>query len=161
MAELIKNENSYVSLEEANALVENSYISSSDEYKWWNTLSDSDKAVLVLNSTRMLNNDVLCGWRGARLDEVQSLSFPRKLKNGTIVEWTSAMSGGLIELLFEVNKSSYSEYGRLRKEGIASYKIKDASITLHDNNKNINFESILDHNNILKTCFGDYSIYIY
>lgn len=165
MAELIKNENSYISLEEANALVENSYISSSDEYKWWNALSDSDKAVLVLSSTRMLNNDVLCGWRGYRVDEDQSLSFPRKLKNGTIVEWTSTMSNGLIELLFEVNKNSYSEYERLRKQGVSSYKIKDASISFMSQGRsvdnNINFESILDHNNILKAYFADYSIYIY
>lgn len=120
MAELVVGENSYISLDEANSLVENNYISFSDEYKFWSSLSDNDKAVMVLNATNLITDDTFL-WKGVRADSEQNLVFPRKLENDDIIEFSDKMKIGLIELVMRMNATNFNKFGQLIKNGISSF----------------------------------------
>lgn len=120
MAELVVGENSYISLDEANSLVENNYTSFSDEYKFWSSLSDNDKTVLVLNGTNLISDDTFL-WKGVRVDSEQSLVFPRKLENGDIIGFSDKMKIGLIELVMRMNATNFSKFAKLIHNGISSF----------------------------------------
>lgn len=120
MAELVVGENSYISLDEANSLVENNYTSFSDEYKFWSSLSDNDKTVLVLNGTNLISDDTFL-WKGVRADSEQNLVFPRKLENGDIIGFSDEMKIGLIELVMRMNAMNFNKFGQLLMHGISSF----------------------------------------
>ena len=75
---LIVNENSYVSLEEANDYVNSHYVSD-DEYRVkWGSLSDEDKKIWLIRSTQALDNLKYVG----RPKGNQRLQFPRVVSYG-------------------------------------------------------------------------------
>lgn len=65
---------SYVSLEEANQYVEKNYVSTNSYRVKWNSLSDSDKEVLLRASTSALDQ---LKYIGSKRDYSQKLKFPR------------------------------------------------------------------------------------
>lgn len=65
---------SYVTLEEAEKIINDNYLSSSDILIKWNTLDDSDKEVMLRTSCRDINN---LKFDGRRLKTGQILEFPR------------------------------------------------------------------------------------
>lgn len=66
---------SYVSLEEANRIVEENFTSDSSLFKKWSDLSDGDKEVLLRQSTYSIDRLKL---QGEKLKYGQRLQFPRK-----------------------------------------------------------------------------------
>lgn len=66
---------SYVSLEEANKIVEENFTSDSTLFKKWSDISDSDKEVLLRQSTLSIDRLKL---QGEKLRYGQKLQFPRK-----------------------------------------------------------------------------------
>lgn len=67
---------SYVTLDEANLIINNNYLSSSDILIKWGGLSDSDKEVMLRTSCRDINN---LKFDGRRAVVGQKLEFPRVL----------------------------------------------------------------------------------
>lgn len=65
---------SYVTLEEANDIIESSFISSDPALVEWNKLNDKDKEVLLRASCRDINN---LKFNGRRATVGQKLEFPR------------------------------------------------------------------------------------
>lgn len=65
---------SYVSLEEANVLVSNYFVSTNSVRVKWESLSDSDKEALLRHSCRSINN---LKFNGRRVKTGQRLEFPR------------------------------------------------------------------------------------
>jgi len=72
--ELIKFENTFATLEEAEDYISSHYISSDTYKKKWDTLSDDDKRALLINSTDALN---MLKYVGRNKSVGQSLQFPR------------------------------------------------------------------------------------
>ena len=71
---LVVGENSYVTLEEAEQIMGSSFISTDTAYQKWQTLPDSDKEVILMNSCRDINN---LKFEGRRRNVGQKLEFPR------------------------------------------------------------------------------------
>lgn len=65
---------SYVTLEEAENIIDFSSVSSDEAYIKWSELSDRDKEVLLRNSCRDLNN---LKYSGRKARASQNLAFPR------------------------------------------------------------------------------------
>lgn len=75
---LVVNENSYVSLADAEQYISEHFVSD-DEYRVkWNTLTNDDKEVWLIRSTQALNNLKYLG----RKKGVQRLEFPRIMNLG-------------------------------------------------------------------------------
>lgn len=78
MAEYLKEGiNSYVTLEEADTYIESHYLDTSPEFTAWfsNGLTDENKERLLISSTSSIDN--LFKFRGRKLNDAQSLQFPR------------------------------------------------------------------------------------
>lgn len=67
---------SYVTLEEAEVIIANNYLSTSEILAKWNSLSNSDKEVMLRTSCRDINN---LKFEGRRQRVGQLLEFPRVL----------------------------------------------------------------------------------
>lgn len=120
MADLIVGKNSFISLDESNDIMSSNFLSSSDERVWWDGLTDDDKAVVVLKAVNMLNNDKWF-WLGQKIDTEQTLVFPRKLKNGDIIDIDFDFKIGLIKLIINQNQSQFNKYDELISKGVASF----------------------------------------
>ena len=120
MAELILGENSFVSLNEANEIVNSNYTSFDSEYKFWTELNDSDKQVLLMQGTNLLNSDRFI-WIGQRVKIDQPLVFPRKLRSGRIVEFGLDMKIGLVELVIKRQIAKSSDLDILKLSGVTSF----------------------------------------
>ena len=81
--ELKLNINSYVTVEEADDYINTHYSDESPEYeKWFNSgLSDENKKRALINSTSSIDN--LLRFKGAKLNNAQSLQFPRRFNIST------------------------------------------------------------------------------
>lgn len=66
--------NSYVTLEEANEYLDNNYISTSLERNKWNSLTDDDKEIYLIDSAKSLNG---LKYKGRKQLDGQYLAFPR------------------------------------------------------------------------------------
>ena len=71
---LVIGENSYVTLEEAQNIVENELYSDSSEYTLWESLSDKDKEIICKKGTLAINS---LEFIGRRLVWKTKLKFPR------------------------------------------------------------------------------------
>lgn len=161
MAQLVVGENSFISLSEANDIMSDNYMSTSKELTWWNGLSDSDKSVVVLSATNKLNNETLM-WIGQRVDDNQSLAFPRLDKrNGIEYDIDSTFKLGIMELVINDNKALFNEFDKLKVSGVTSFADGGGmSIKFSENsvNKNVVENSNIGiPNNIFRTYFIKYS----
>lgn len=161
MAQLVVGENSFISLSEANDIMSDNYMSTSKELTWWNGLSDNDKSVVVISATNKLNNETLM-WIGQRVDDNQSLAFPRlDVRNGIEYDIDSTFKLGILKLVINDNETSTNEYAKLISAGVTSYKIKDCSVSFDVGtlaNKNLGgFNKVGIPNDIFRTYFIKYS----
>lgn len=154
--------NSYITVEEADEIIANEYISSDEKRQWWDGLTDEDKGVLIVKATSILNDDMMFGWVGTRVDPNQSLSFPRKLKISGEVDWNYTMSCGLIELIFTLNKSKIDTNAAMIESGISSFTDGGGlSIKFSDSVINSSHNIISDYALIIRQYFGNVSQYIW
>lgn len=153
--------NSYITVEEADEIVANEYISSDEKRKWWSDLTVEDKGVLLVKATSILNDDTMFGWVGVRVDPNQALAFPRNLKITGVVEWNYRMSCGLIELIFTLNKTKISDNAAMIADGISSFSDGGGlSIKFSENAMSHN-NIISDYALIIRQYFGNVSQYIW
>lgn len=75
MAELRVNFNSYVTIEEVDAYVDEHYLSTSAEAITWGKTSEEDKVRALIASAKALNN---LRYKGQKRVKGQKLAFPRK-----------------------------------------------------------------------------------
>ena len=122
--ELIVGENSYITIEEADSIVENEYLSGDAEYKDWSMLDDGDKIKLIIKGTRKIDEQIFLGLK------VNSwgLAWPRRLYNKT-VECPIDVKIALLKNILTERKYSGTKEQELKDLGVTSYKVKDASIT--------------------------------
>ena len=111
---------SYISINDADNLIRELYLSSSDEYKLWDDLSTEDRQVLLNKYSMYLVGEDVFMWRGKKVDPAQELDFPRLYNKNTLV-FNKMMSIGLITMMLSNEKSINSEFGKLRSENIKSF----------------------------------------
>lgn len=121
MASVVVGVNSFISLEEANNIIGDNYISTSDTAVWWSGLSDSDKAVCLISATNIINSEQWF-WIGKRVDENQSLVFPRlDVENNKEYDINDTFKLGIIKLMINNNETSLNDMYKLIKSGITSF----------------------------------------
>lgn len=124
--------NSYMSLEEANTIIENELLDSDEEYTLWNSLSDKNKEKLIVRGTRTV--DVI-PFKGVKynISKVGELQWPR-LINNELIECPDEVKIALIRQVLRDYKNSSKQETKLQEMGVKSYSINKASISFGDKN---------------------------
>lgn len=112
---LIVGRNTYITLEEAETIIKESFLSSDKTYQQWKDLDDNDKAVLLSNSCRDI--DAL-KFDGRRKNLGQALEFPRVLDNVSGIGYSLYTSQFIDNGLYSRNTSADG--------GISAVKIAQA-----------------------------------
>lgn len=130
--ELTVGTNSYMSLEEANTIVENELLDTSNEYKNWNSLNENNKTKLIIKGTRIIDS---IPFRGVKynLSKVGELQWPR-LINNELVECPPEIKVALIRQVLRDYTNSSRQEMQLQEMGVKSYSINKASISFGDKN---------------------------
>lgn len=130
--ELTVGTNSYMSLEEANTIVENELLDTSNEYKNWNGLNENNKTKLIIKGTRIIDS---IPFRGVKynLSKVGELQWPR-LINNELVECPPEIKVALIRQVLRDYTNSSRQEMQLQEMGVKSYSINKASISFGDKN---------------------------
>ena len=120
--------NSYMSLEEADTIIENELLDSDEEYTIWNSLNNKNKEKLIVRGTRTV--DVI-PFRGVKynISKVGELQWPR-LINNELIECPDDIKLGLLIQVLRDYKYKDRQETTLLELGVTNYKIKDASISL-------------------------------
>ena len=124
--------NSYMSLEEANAIVENELLDTSNEYTVWNSLSESNKTKLIIKGTRIIDS---IPFRGVKynISKVGELQWPR-LINNELIECPPEVKIAIIRQVLRDYTNSSKQETQLQEMGVKSYSINKASISFGDKN---------------------------
>lgn len=115
--------NSYMSVSDANDIVDSLYMSTDKEKIAWDGLSDNDKAVLIYRYTQKVDSDKNL-FIGIKKDIAQTLSFPRIAEsNGRAFEIpcpNKIKQAIIIQCVRDLAYNSGTE-AELRKQGIESF----------------------------------------
>lgn len=130
----------YLTVEQADVIVKQLYVSNDTSRIFWESLSPDDKAVLLNDATKLIDNK-RCLWKGRKYDVNQEHQFPRMIYRGiptkcTIVEIDDTFLQGVVELAIASWQYKNSEEFKLMQSGVSSYKVKDASISFAGGTKN-------------------------
>lgn len=121
---MVVGTDSYVSIEEANTIVSETYLSDEVERTTWESLSDTDKEILLKRATRDIDTLMFRGTQ-VQLKSVQLLKFPRVI-DCIIVEINNYIKGACVFQAISYKTSSKSK-SNLRKElqsqGVTSVSI--------------------------------------
>lgn len=121
---LVVGENSYITLEEAQSIVENELYSDSPEYTLWESLSEKDKELICKKGTFAINS---LNFIGQRLVWQTNLKFPRYIDG---IEQTpdeikvACVINGLLDKM-----STASEQYKLINNGIKSMTVGPNSVS--------------------------------
>lgn len=131
---------SYLTVEQANVIVKQLYMSNDMDRVFWESLSNDDKNVLLNNATKLIDNK-RCLWKGSKFSTKQEHAFPRMIFRGIptrciVIEIDNTFLQGIVELAIESWQYMHSDEYKMLQNGVSSYKVKDASITFSDGTKN-------------------------
>ena len=140
--------NTYITLEEANSIIEDEFDTDSKEYTLWNELDDKGKKRLILKATRISEKLVYLGYR---YDTCQTMAWPRNI-NFKKYEIPYEVKLGIIKqgLKDAIDKST-KEY-KLKEHGIKRYAVNGASVEFVDNVKDGKISNGI-YEDILYECF--------
>lgn len=142
---LVVGDNSYITVAEADAYVQENYLSSSTEYQQWQALSEEDKEVLLRRGASLIDGLPL---RGIKASKDQKMAFPRILpphldrfdgcfalhptEKDLVVPQEVKDSQALqaMDFLSSAETLDVATRARLARQGVKSFKIGDLSETL-------------------------------
>ena len=131
----IKGENTYMSVEEADALISDVYFEDDPEYKYWESLDELNKQKLIVRGTSEIEKLHFIGYK---VNAPFKLNWPRFIDGETVEIPRDVLIAILKQSLSERLESKTEEYDLINK-GVKSYSIKGASISFSDsavNNSN-------------------------
>lgn len=130
--ELTVGTNSYMSLEEANTIVENELLDTDSEYITWNSLSENNKKKLIIKGTCIIDS---IPFRGVKynLSRVSNLQWPR-LINNEFIECPPEVKVALLKQVLRDYTNKNKQETKLQEMGVKSYSINKASISFGDKN---------------------------
>ena len=153
--ELIVNENSYMTLEEADNIIKTSFISSDIHRQYWENLSDEDKTTLILYNTEIIDTNTML-YKGNKLNVGQSMQFPRKDLYGNVIECPKRIKIGLMMQALRDAVISSNQETLLKNMGVETFKDgSGASITFDTSNNVKNKQNI--YTDIWRRYFAEYS----
>lgn len=117
--ELVVGQNSYMTVTEADEIITSNFISTSTERKLWNSLDESDKAVIISSTTNKYDSDSML-YKGSKVSKEQKLQFPRNIHN-SVVECPDTIKIGLILQAINDLRADSSEEADLKLQGIKSF----------------------------------------
>lgn len=123
----LTKENSYLSLEDANNIVSDIYLSNAPEVSYWNTLSNDDKQRLIVISTNKINKLPFIGTKVPG----SSLSWPRFILN-SVRECPDDVKCAVIKYGISSQMGANTKETKLKSMGVKTYSIKHASISFKD-----------------------------
>lgn len=127
--ELVKGVNSYMTLEEANSIVSDTFYDDEDEAKTWNGLSDNDKIKLIYRSTKVINTLVFLG---IQYPSDGDLRWPRMICS-QYVDCPDDVKIAILLQGIKNKQNSVKDESKLQELGVKSYSIKGASISFDSN----------------------------
>lgn len=138
--------NSYMTMDEVNEYINSTYASATPERKAWEALSDDDKAVTIIKSTRLVDRDSML-YKGRKVDRFQKMQFPRdeypvcpkEIKEGIILIALRELVYSDTEEMNMINKGikSFSDGGGLSmsfntSDSIIGKKVNGISIDIYN-----------------------------
>lgn len=168
MNKIIIGVNSYITIEEADKIINDNYLDTDDEFITWNNLSENNKAVLILRATKLIDIESL-KYRGKKVDIAQPMEFPRDVSNddtlsgiytNDILNCPDEIKTAIVESAINNYMKNKTEEASLIKKGIQSYKIKDASVSFFNNanSENVTVAGMLSMpKSMWETSFSKYS----
>lgn len=124
--------NSYMSLDEANEIIEEELLSNDSDLIAWKALSDTDKEKLVIIGTRLVDK---LPFLGIKYNDKVVLQWPRVMNNKE-VECPRDIKIGLLKQVLRDYSNKNKQETKLQELGVKSYSIKNASISFSDVNSN-------------------------
>lgn len=152
---LVKDENSYFTVEEADEMIPYVFDSKSNELKMWNELSEQDKELIIVSSTELLESNFMFLGRKERM--FQSLAFPRINRYGQRIPVPDKYLRCILVQGMQTYLSRSSEYNSLQDAGIKVYQVEGAKVEFHSNSDR---DKIKDVNGIyqsVKTIMREYT----
>ena len=162
--ELTVGVNSYISLEEAEQLV-NDYITVKNILNWVKDEIKQDKNYLpkIINiSTKLIDK---LDYKGVKVDKKQPLSFPRVIQDGkdkVIIECPEDIKIGIVLQAITNDYFENTDEEQAKRQGISNYSVDGASITFNNSISIKGSERIGDgiYKSIYKNYIREYTEYI-
>ncbi len=126
---LIVGETSYITVAEADTIVQDEFMEDSAEFVYWEGLDDNSKSTLVRKSTSLLEK---CLFRGLKVDPSQPLQYPRKI-GSKLINCPYELKVAILEQGIRMNLERASSEAKLKELGVKSYSVDGSSITFSDN----------------------------
>ena len=153
--EIVVGQNSYMTVEEADELIQYLPFNNSCR-KIFESLNDDEKTSVIISSAFMYDTDSM-EYIGVKKDKEQSLQFPRIYKDNEI-DCPFYVKLGLLILGLSDISSNDSEEESLRKAGIKSFADgSGAKMEFIENFKTTHVNSIGIDKDIWKKYFSEYS----
>lgn len=121
--------NTYMTVEEADSIVEDEFDSTEEEYDIWQSLDTASKQRVILKGTRAISGLI---WRGIQYHGYQQMAWPRLIQY-RYVECPYEVKVGILKQSLKDRVNGAKQESKLQELGVKSYSIKGASITFNDN----------------------------
>lgn len=127
----------FVSVDEADELVDNLYLPDSAECREWGMLGVEQKSIILGRATAKIDKLMFKGVKA----EKTALSFPRIL-NGVRVEIPFEIKIATVMQALRSYIESKTEYVKMQELGVKSYSVEGASISFNAGSKTKNRDGI-------------------
>ena len=141
------NVNTYMTVEEADSIIEDIYFEDDEEYILWQTFDEVGKQRMILQGTRLIEK---LTFLGISIPGYQSMKWPRLIQYRYVDCPYDVKVAILKQAIKDKINQAKSEYD-LQELGVKSYSIKGASISFSDNMKQGKLS-----NGIYDTIFDEY-----
>jgi hypothetical protein len=143
------NKDTYMTIEEADSIIEDEFDSESIEYKLWSQLDEKGKQRLILKGTRLSDR---LPYIGTQVPGNQSMRWPR------LIQWQPTecpydIKLGILKQSIRDSINTNKQEHKLQELGVKSYSIKGASITFTENKVNCKLTNGM-YEDIFHECFG-------
>lgn len=121
--------NTYMTVEEADSIIEDEFDSTDTEYKIWQGLDTAGKQRAIVKGTRLVNTLI---WRGIQYPGYNQMPWPRLIQY-RYVDCPYDVKVGILKQSLKDKVNDVKQETKLQELGVKSYSIKGASITFTDN----------------------------
>lgn len=123
--EFVVGKNTYISVDEADSIINEVYFEDEDEYKIWQALDEAGKQRLILRGTKLIDR---LPFLGIQYPGYQSMRWPRLIQY-QYVDCPHDVKIAIIKQALKEKIHHATEEHRLQDLGVKSYSIKGASIS--------------------------------
>ena len=149
MAAFEVGKNTYFTVEEADEIMNEEFMSTDEESVYWNSLTnDKDKEVLIKKATALMEKLMYVGIKDNTSNEMK---WPRKI-DCKLIEFPYELKIAVLAQGISMYKDLGSEANKLQTQGVKKYTTAEASIEFIGSNEN----KTIMKNNIYKDVYDTY-----